>query len=476
MSRSTRRTLLIAGGVAAVVLAGLLVLPSLINLDSQKSRIEAVASEALGMKVRIDGHIRVGIVPRPRVTVESGSILDAQGTAVVHVERAHLSFGILPLLHGELRIRRLDLARPSISIERNLERRYNVEKLFRSSALLAALDGGNLSISHGTIRYADQASGADFLATEIGLSARHIRVLPGKDEQGVDRRSIRAKIACGGFRTKQLTVTDLKGDVVGKKGVFEAAPITMRVFGGKATAKVHADFTGAVPQYQVRYDVPRLRVEAILQDPSRKVGGQGEMDFTANLSMRGKLGQPLVETVDGEMSLRGSNLLLVGYDLDKALGHLESSQSFHLVDVGAVFLAGPLGLAVTRGYTFTNLLRGADGDTRIGILVSDWRIEHGVAKASDVAMKTAENRIALQGAIDFAHQRFEDVTVAVVDRDGCPTLKQVIHGTFDEPKMEKPTLLKSISGPVRKIFKQAKGVLPGKNCETFYAGSVAPPE
>ena len=475
MPHSTRRILLIAGGIAALLLVVLSVLPSLVDLDAYKPRIERSATPTLGMSVRIDGHVRVGILPRPHVTVEAGRILDEHGNAAVAVKRAHVSFGVLPLLHGELRIRRFELVEPSISIERALDGRYNVEKLLRSTALLEALDGGNLSIAHGAIRYADRRSGAEFAASGLDLSARHIRVLAGKDRQGVDRRSLTAKLACRELRTKQFTVTALKANVVGRHGVFEAAPVTMRIFGGEATAKVRIDLSGAEPHYRVHYALSRFRVEEVFRDPARKVAGEGEMNFTTDLSMQGRLGRPLVESMAGELSLRGSNLRLVGPDLDKALGRFESTQSFHLVDVGAVFLAGPLGLAVTRGYSLTNLLRGTEGETRIGVLVSDWRIDHGVARAGDVAMATTENRIALQGGLDFANQRFEDVTVAVVDRDGCATLKQVIHGSFEDPKVEKPTLLKSISGPVRTIFKQAKGVLPGKNCEEFYTGSVAPP-
>jgi AsmA protein len=90
-------------------------------------------------------------------------------------------------------------------------------------------------------------------------------------------------------------------------------------------------------------------------------------------------------------------------------------------------------------------------------------------------MATNENRIALMGSLDFANERFDDVTVAVVDGKGCVVMRQKIRGPFREPVVEKVNVLQSAAGPVLKLFKQAKKLLGGK-CEVFYAGSVAPPK
>jgi hypothetical protein len=166
----------------------------------------------------------------------------------------------------------------------------------------------------------------------------------------------------------------------------------------------------------------------------------------------------------------------VGNDLDRLLSRYESSQGFNLVDVGAVFLAGPLGLAVTKGYGFAGLFRGAGGSTDVRVLVSDWRIEGGIARAHDVALATARNRIALRGGLDFVHGRFADLTVAAVNEQGCVRVRQVIRGPFAKPEVERPRVLASLAGPVMKVYRQARGLLPGGPCEVFYSGSVPPPD
>ena len=91
-------------------------------------------------------------------------------------------------------------------------------------------------------------------------------------------------------------------------------------------------------------------------------------------------------------------------------------------------------------------------------------------------MATGENRIALHGGLDFANERFNGVTMALIDAKGCARALQKIRGTFQKPVVEKPSMLKSLTGPVRKLLKTGRGLFPGGECEVFYAGSVAPPK
>ena len=42
--------------------------------------------------------------------------------------------------------------------------------------------------------------------------------------------------------------------------------------------------------------------------------------------------------------------------------------------------------------------------------------------------------------------------------------------------LELPSVLKSLAGPVQKLFKMGKDLFPGGECKVFYTGSVAPPK
>jgi AsmA protein len=200
------------------------------------------------------------------------------------------------------------------------------------------------------------------------------------------------------------------------------------------------------------------------------------MDFAASLSMRGNTVREITRTAEGEVSLRGENLTLSGYDLDREFDRFGSSQSFNLVDAGAFFFAGPLGLAVTKGYNFASIFQGSGGSSIIRKLFSDWKVVRGIAQARDVAMATRLNRIALKGSVNFVEERFDDVTMALIDARGCARVKQKIHGPLKKPVVEKPNVLMSLAGPALNLLKQARDLIAGDTCEPFYTGSVPAPK
>jgi hypothetical protein len=277
-------------------------------------------------------------------------------------------------------------------------------------------------------------------------------------------------------RVGDFAVSDLKLSVEAKTGVLDLKPLTSRIFGTQGTGSARVDFSGAVPGYQVRYSVLQFPIEAYFKARSAKELASGRMDFSATLSMQGRSGKALRGSAKGQVSLRGENLTLIGSDLDQLFSRYESSQTFNVVDVGALFFAGPLGLVITKGYDFATLLQGQGGRSEIRTLVSIWKVDNGVAHAQDVAMATRKNRVALKGGLDFVNDEFRDVTVALIDAKGCAQLQQKVRGSFQQPVVDKPSLLESVTGPALRLLKKGRALLGDKPCEVFYAGSVAAPK
>jgi hypothetical protein len=140
-----------------------------------------------------------------------------------------------------------------------------------------------------------------------------------------------------------------------------------------------------------------------------------------------------------------------------------------------VFFVGPVGLLVTKGYDFARLGGGAPGQSEIRTLVSDWKVEQGVARAQDVALATKENRLALRGGLDLANERFDDLSIALIDAKGCAEVRQQMRGSFEAPAVDKPSVLAALTGPALRLLKKGGDALRGEPCEVFYAGSVAAP-
>jgi uncharacterized protein involved in outer membrane biogenesis len=560
MAIQRKIALFAAGGIVALLILAAVALVLFVDVNAHKPRLEAAASDALGMEVRIGGRLGIGLFPGFHVTLEDVRIRN-RGADVASAKETLLGIELLSLLHKEVRVVIIGMKRPRISIEQDLDGKFNFEtpeeKAGKKTAEEArgtrfSLDVAKISLSDGAFFYADKKTGEVLEAGDFNLDVSRLRLPGGKNPDLLKNLSFAAEFACkefrkgslaisnlklriegkdglygirpvtadrlvysgsggkvtadrlalgvenlsvggdgkadllrrisfsgtagiGKVRTEDLVVSDLTSAVAGKDGVLDFDPVTMRLFGGQGSGSLRADLSGSIPQYHVRYSLSKFRIEEFLKALSPKKAAEGSMDFSSTLSMRGKTATEMKGTAGGEISLRGENLTLEDVDLDRVFSRYEASQSFNLVDVSAFFFAGPFAPLITKAYNFASIYRGTGGSSRIRKLVSDWTVERGVARAKDVALATNENRVALKGSLDFVNERFNEVTVAVVDEKGCVKVRQRIRGPFGNPVVENASVLQSVAGPVLKLLKQAKKLFGGR-CEVFYAGSVAPPK
>ncbi|MCG6866528.1 MAG: AsmA family protein [Thiogranum sp.] len=395
--------------------------------------------------------------------------------AIVTTKEARIGVGLLSLLRKELQARNIALEQPMISIERDSDGTFNFEKPDAAGAASPALSLAKLSLSDASFLYADKQSGEGFEVGDCSLVLLRLHLSSGQSRDLMKDLSFMVALACGEIRAKRFAASELKVAAEGRDGVFDFKPVTMDVFGTQGSGNIRADFSGAVPVYSVRYSLPEFHIKEAFKTLSPQQAAEGTMDFSATLSMRGKTAHGMKRTLRGQISLQGENLTLIGTDLDKTFSRFESSQNFNPVDLAAFFYAGPFGLVVTKGYNIASIFQGAEGSS-IRKLVSNWNVEHGQAQAQDVAMVTDENRIALQGSLNFVNETFDDVIVALIDAKGCAMVQKKMHGTFHKPVVEKPNILQSLSGPALKLLKKGKNALTGAECDVFYTGSLAPPK
>jgi hypothetical protein len=476
MSRFLRRhiVLFIGGLAAALVVAALILLASL-GVESYRERIATTASDALGAEVRIEGPLRARIWPGLQVTLQDVRI-QAHGSEIGYARNVRLGVSLIPLLSGRLRIWSVLLHQPTLSIERDSNGALNLRVSGASTPPASVRGLDRIAVTDGTLRYADRRSGNVLEARDCNVRLRNIVYREMNPEHLPRQTSFTGELACNEIQRNDVRLSNVEFLASGTGGILQLEEVTMDIFGGRGTGRVHADYTGSLPNYDVHFSLPYFRIEAFLASLSPRRLADGLMTFTAELSMHGKSLDDALSSMSGRLSLRGEDLTLFGSDIDATYSRYESSQNFNLADLGAFFFAGPLGIVVTKGYQFSSIVEGAESSSTIHTLVSDWNVEDGVAEAHDVAMATSSNRIALKGRLDLVNEAFIDTTMAVIDAEGCVKVEQKIRGTFRQPVMEQPNVVRSLVGPALELLRRGAEFISGdRECEVFYSGSVPPP-
>jgi AsmA family len=474
MASCKKKTLGIALGAGLGVVV-LIILGPILGAKALRSRVEAAASRALRMEVRVRGGVRASVFP-----VFGASLADVRvtngGSDVATVAKVKVRLKPLPLLFGNVRITRMEIVKPAVTIVRQKDGTLNIPaQKGRPSGERMTLK--RLAVSDGSFLYSDLRSGGktEWEGVDITIERFSAGGTPGGDP--LKTLSLTGDIRCRLIRAGDFTFTDVAMKAAGADGVIDVSQASEAVLGGSGSGTLHADFTGAEPRFRIRLSVTGLKIQDLLRGSPNSKGLEGLADLSADLTAQGKIANDVKRSLSGQASLSGENIVLHGLDIDDLISTLQRSRRFSLVDVGAFFLAGPLGPVLTRGYRFADLYQESRGGQGvIAKLVSVWKVENGVAEAVDVAMATKERRIAMKGGLNLIDNRFEDAVVAVIDQHGCVVLSQKVRGPFGAPEIGTISVLMSLTRPVTNLVKSALKLFDGGPCDVFYSGSVPPPE
>jgi uncharacterized protein involved in outer membrane biogenesis len=465
------------GVITLVVFAGILAL--LLNIEAFKPQIEAAASTALGMDVRIKGRMGIALFPVCGLSLKDVNVRN-RGLEVVTIEKMRIGLKLISLARFEIKISQVGLVRPVFSIVRFKNGMFNFEKPGPTfwGKLLAVK---KISVSQGSLAYTDETSGEKIEVGDLDLSIRNL-FSSGTDSSVPFRNiSFTGDAKCKILKINNFSLMNLVMRAACEKGILDINPVSMDIFGGTGNGSIHVDVTGPSPHYRVIYTLHQVRIEELLQLYSLKEIPQktieGPINFSADLTAMGKSGDEVKRSLNGNLSLNGENLMLYTIDIDALIMKYERSENFNLLDVGAFFLMGPLGPVLTKSYNFASLYEESQGGKGIiKKLVSVWKVKNGIAEARDVALASKKHRIAMKGKLNFINEQFVDVTVAVLDKRGCTVYSEKVHGPFRKPQIEKESIFKSIAGSVLNPLEDAWKFIQGKECTVFYSGSVAQPE
>jgi len=476
MGAKRKKILTIAGVLCALIIVAAIAIALLFDINSYKPRIEAAASKAANMDIRINGNMGLSFFP-VGVSVNDIHIAGKTGE-IASLKKLKIGLEVIPLLKNELKVTGCELVEPTITITKDTEGKFNFgnsKKKPAEKGALAALGFKRIMLSQGTLDYIDKKTGDKTELRGINLVIDNLSA--GGASRPIPKNiSFTGNMECKEARIKNLKIDNFRSSVKAENGVFTFMPVTMDIFGAIGEGNATIDNSNAGAEYKINLKATRLDFAKFEESLSAKkaIGGKG--DLYVSLTMNERQSRDLISSMNGTFSVKGDNLIIYTMNLDNFLSSYEKSQEFNLVDLGAFFIAGPLSTVALKGYHYADIYRQAQGgQSAITHFISFWNIKDGVAEAADCALATQHNRIALKGRVNLVSQRYENVIVALLDNKGCAKLQQKITGSFDKPQINPISAVESLAGPIIDLYKKAKGIVVGEKCEAFYNGSIKQP-
>lgn len=276
------------------------------------------------------------------------------------------------------------------------------------------------------------------------------------------------------IRTNLFAIKDLKFNFSVTDGSYKIESEMVRFLGMNARGKSELIIKpfAEIPSFSIRYEVSRFYANEMLETFLEDTIMTGACSLAIDLSSSGEDWPSIIRNMNGEIYLRGKDLTFYGVEADEIIEKYKRSQSFNLVDLGAVMLAGPVGIAVTKGSDFASIfILNTGKSSRINNFNSNWKIEKGNVVADDVAFSTDKNRIAIKGFINFPDDSL-NITLALLNKYGCSIFNQSIHGDLNSPTLSKVKVVGTILAPVTNLIDD----IFGADCDVFYKGIVKHPK
>jgi uncharacterized protein involved in outer membrane biogenesis len=234
------------------------------------------------------------------------------------------------------------------------------------------------------------------------------------------------------------------------------------------------DLSNKINSYRLRYSAEGADLAAFLKKMKQRKFLDGKINYELDLFSSGNDWKTIINKINGPINLHSDSIIVYGIDLDDFLKKYKKSQNFNLTDLGAVLIAGPIGLAVTKGTDFVSLATIGSDPTHKTVLNKvyfGWVLNNSILSTSDVAVRTANNRIAFRGSINLATDSIPGITIAVVDKKGCALMDQTLYGKIGRVQAGKINIATTILGPVI----NSVNAVDGDACTPFYIGRVENP-
>jgi len=188
--------LIIGGGVVALVIAALLVIPLFVDVEKYKPEIETQVSNAVGRPFAIKGPLKLSLFPWAGLALSDLHLGSPPGYTeqdLLFVKSFDVRMKLLPLLSKDVQVQRFVIEGPKIALERNKAGRGNwegwgapqdkaVPKAGAPPAPKGPMEGlplkslavGEFALRNGAVVYIDQSSGSRREVSDLNLELKDV--------------------------------------------------------------------------------------------------------------------------------------------------------------------------------------------------------------------------------------------------------------------------------------------------------------
>jgi len=204
MAVPRKKVLFITSGVITLAVFAI-ILALLLNIQSFKPQIEAAASNALGMDVRIRGRIGITLFPGFGLSMKDTSVRNGE-TDVVTIEKMRIGLKLIPLMRHEVQIRRVGLIKPAFSIVRDRNGLLNFKKTGRTLwGKTIAVE--KISISQGRLVYTNDRSGERIEVDDFDVTIWNLSHSGTDSVEPFKNGSFTGDIRCKTLKINDITIT-----------------------------------------------------------------------------------------------------------------------------------------------------------------------------------------------------------------------------------------------------------------------------
>jgi len=462
------------------------------NLNKYKPQIEQKVYETTGKELKINGKIGFSLSPFG-ISAKDIIIKNPKGFSknnMLKVQKAGISLQIIPLLHKQLKINYIEFANVDLLVEKSkkgvlnlaIEKKSqkNIKKSKQKSNkenTLPKINVNKILVKNVNIVYKDMQTKMETKINGLDLTINNIAI-NGKDI--FKTLSLKGLLFINNIKYNKYLLTNISANFKIKNEIATINPMKFSMFNSNIIGKLVYNIQNKKPLISIEEHIAKIDLKELSKEfiKNKKVSLDGYAKADIKLSMIGTSLKDIEKTLNGTSYIQGDNLGIKGIDLNKIVDNYNNLKKINLKDAGAFLLAGPIGVAITKGANGAQAAIGfKGGTTAIRKLVINTPVKNGIVTLEDVALATKKHIIALKGKINLPKESFVNVSAGILNSKRCAIFIQKINGTFSNPKINISKVATSVvTGIAKSLFAQFGRVLPktkkSSKCKVFYQGSI----